>query len=699
MITKSARYWLLFIMFVMFALFVTQFVSAATFIQGPALIEGVTSTATAAGTTTLTKDSQTVQTFTGTTTQTVQLPDATTIPVGRYFYITNRSTGLVTVNDGAAGLLKTILPNMQLYVVSKSNGSAAGSWDVSNIKIDLADASSVTGLLPPLNGGTGINGSTAANGTLLIGNGTGYSLNTLTATANQTTVTNGSGTITVGTVQNIGTTSSPTFANLTLTNPLPLASGGTNKSMVASAGSVAYSDADSLELTAVGTSNQVLISNGTSAPSWASVSTLLDTTYFKQGGNSFTAAGILGTNDAFSLSLETNNTTRLTLDDDGSFTWTTPAGQNGLHQLGTALSDTNDIRIARGSSGLTPFDGGVLKVSNITSEAVARSQYAAEFVTNGQNASNTTTRYGGAIGIAFHDSAFNLTATDVGLVGVVGLGRATGSSAAATITNGAGGSFVIGNDSTNQVITNAFGVRAGMDGSITNTTNGVTNLFGYYMRDQTGGSTFDGSAIAGIPAATNRWGIYLNDPSQNYLSGGLLIGQKSTTVRTSNLPVTSAALELNSTTGALLLSRMTTTQRNALTAVNGMIIYNTTDSQFQCYTSAWAACANTPSLNSDLTLTASDTLAISLVSQDQRWRVQGNSGAVTMSTTPFGSTDPLDGTRITIIGNSDTNTVTFPWSDVANGILRYEKTVGRGDTVTYEYNASLDRYLVIGVGN
>ena len=49
---------------------------------------------------------------------------------------------------------------------------------------------------------------------------------------------------------------------------LPLANGGTNKNMTASAGSVVYTDADSLELTAVGSSGQILSSNGSSAPSF-----------------------------------------------------------------------------------------------------------------------------------------------------------------------------------------------------------------------------------------------------------------------------------------------------------------------------------------------------------------------------------------------------------------------------------------------
>jgi len=53
---------------------------------------------------------------------------------------------------------------------------------------------------------------------------------------------------------------------------------------------------------------------------------------------------------------------------------------------------------------------------------------------------------------------------------------------------------------------------------------------------------------------------------------------------------TSALLELNSTTGSLILTRMTTAQRNALTAVNGMILYNTDTGKVQVYESdAWAS--------------------------------------------------------------------------------------------------------------
>jgi len=47
-------------------------------------------------------------------------------------------------------------------------------------------------------------------------------------------------------------------------------------------------------------------------------------------------------------------------------------------------------------------------------------------------------------------------------------------------------------------------------------------------------------------------------------------------------------LTITSTTAALTVPRMTTTQRDALTAAVGMIIYNTTDSKFQGYAgSSW----------------------------------------------------------------------------------------------------------------
>jgi hypothetical protein len=48
-------------------------------------------------------------------------------------------------------------------------------------------------------------------------------------------------------------------------------------------------------------------------------------------------------------------------------------------------------------------------------------------------------------------------------------------------------------------------------------------------------------------------------------------------------PATSAKVDITSTTGALLLTRMTTVQKNALTAINGMVLYDSTLNKFQGY--------------------------------------------------------------------------------------------------------------------
>jgi len=70
-----------------------------------------------------------------------------------------------------------------------------------------------------LRGGTGINGSAAVDGSLYIGHtlpAQGFSLGTLTGTANQITVTNGASSITLSLPQDIAAASSPAFTGLTL---------------------------------------------------------------------------------------------------------------------------------------------------------------------------------------------------------------------------------------------------------------------------------------------------------------------------------------------------------------------------------------------------------------------------------------------------------------------------------------------------
>jgi hypothetical protein len=139
-------------------------------------------------------------------------------------------------------------------------------------------ASKITsGLLGAARGGTGIDGSTAANGSLLIGNGAGYTLATLTGTANQITVTNAAGSITLSiSTGYIGQTSITTLGTVTAgtwsATTIAANRGGTGQTSYA-IGDLLYADTASTlaKLADVATGN-ALISGGVGvAPAWGKI--------------------------------------------------------------------------------------------------------------------------------------------------------------------------------------------------------------------------------------------------------------------------------------------------------------------------------------------------------------------------------------------------------------------------------------------
>ena len=91
---------------------------------------GYATTATAAGTTTLTATSAQNQFFTGSTTQTVVLPVASTMVIGDQYFIENNSTGNLTVNSSGGNLVVTVLPGTSVNVLCiLASGTSAASWD------------------------------------------------------------------------------------------------------------------------------------------------------------------------------------------------------------------------------------------------------------------------------------------------------------------------------------------------------------------------------------------------------------------------------------------------------------------------------------------------------------------------------------------------------------------------------------------
>jgi hypothetical protein len=112
------------------------------------------------------------------------------------------NTSVTTGSYGSSSALPTFTVNAQGQLTAAST-------------TQLSLTSGVTGVLPIANGGTALS-TTPTNGQLFIGNGTNYTLATLTGTANRVTVTNGVGTITLSGPQDIAATSSPTFNAITL---------------------------------------------------------------------------------------------------------------------------------------------------------------------------------------------------------------------------------------------------------------------------------------------------------------------------------------------------------------------------------------------------------------------------------------------------------------------------------------------------
>jgi hypothetical protein len=100
---------------------------------------GYTTTATAAGTTTLTVASNYRQFFTGSTTQTIVLPVTSTLVTGIAYEIENNSTGTLTVNSSGGNLVGTIPAGVCAHAVCIATATTtAADWDwdyISNTSI------------------------------------------------------------------------------------------------------------------------------------------------------------------------------------------------------------------------------------------------------------------------------------------------------------------------------------------------------------------------------------------------------------------------------------------------------------------------------------------------------------------------------------------------------------------------------------
>jgi len=130
---------------------------------------GYTTTATAAGTTTLTVASNYRQFFTGSTTQTIVLPVTSTLVTGMAYEIENNSTGLLTVNSSGGNLVGTIPAGVCAHAVcigTTLTTAADWDWDYISTTTITGTGANVLGTSPTITTPT-INQITSAAATAL----------------------------------------------------------------------------------------------------------------------------------------------------------------------------------------------------------------------------------------------------------------------------------------------------------------------------------------------------------------------------------------------------------------------------------------------------------------------------------------------------------------------------------------------------
>lgn len=147
-------------------------------------------TATAAGTTTLTARSNKEQFFTGVTTQTVLLPVTSTLKLGQQFLVFNKSTGVVTVQSSGANTIQAVAPGGRLLVTCVSlSGTGTASWGWTYTPDSSGNTLLLTGAASQLGFGTGAGGAI----TQITNSATGVTINTSTGQITTVALTTAAG--------------------------------------------------------------------------------------------------------------------------------------------------------------------------------------------------------------------------------------------------------------------------------------------------------------------------------------------------------------------------------------------------------------------------------------------------------------------------------------------------------------------------
>lgn len=159
-------------------------------VRGVNFIPNLATTATAGGTSTLTVGSSYFRTYTGTQTQTITMPVASTLVVGQGWFIQNQSTGAVTIQSSGGNTIVILASLTSVYIVCQTaSGTGTASWTYFYYGDLVASGKSLT--VSNTLTFTGTDGSSVAfgaGGTVL------YTGSTIPLTVGTTTITSGTST-------------------------------------------------------------------------------------------------------------------------------------------------------------------------------------------------------------------------------------------------------------------------------------------------------------------------------------------------------------------------------------------------------------------------------------------------------------------------------------------------------------------------
>lgn len=274
----------------------------------------------------------------------------------------------------------------------------------------------------------------------------------------------------------------------------------------------------------------------------------------------------------------TSGTGSLFIRTGSGFTNTITANASGETLFGTT-TDAGAYRVqVNGATYISKTDGGEALVILGNSNTASLQQNGSDLYFN----TNTNTTGGGFYfrNTSSYNVLMNLTSSGELLVG-------TTTDAGNYRVQVSGNAYISGILNIGDVGSEYINVTADQNSSVS------TRI----RNNNTGSSAY---AMVGVNASGNSWGFRMGSSAANNNALEIVSNAFGTPVSRLNIttggivgigttsPNASSIVDISSTTGGFLPPRMTTTQRDAISSpAAGLVIYNTTTSKLQVYTTSW----------------------------------------------------------------------------------------------------------------